>query len=98
MEGFRARGAIRFMDPEDGADAAAMLAHDLLGLDLAEPRHLAPQNGDLGTRKQIGKNQETVAVELVELLWRQVHGASSPCLVLRNANTAGRGPQSRAKS
>ena len=54
-----------------------MLAHDLVGLDLGQPRHLATQNGHLGARKQVGKNQESVAIELLELLWRQVHEASS---------------------
>ena len=60
-----------------------MLAHDLLALHLAQPRHLAPQHRHLVARKEIGENQKAVAIELLELLGAQFHGGSSVCLAAR---------------
>jgi hypothetical protein len=57
-----------------------MLAHDFLALHLAEPRHLAPQDSHLVARKEIGKYEKAVAIELLELPGAQFHGASSVCL------------------
>ena len=39
---------------------------------LAQPGHLAAQHRHLVARKQVGKDQETVAIELLELLGRSI--------------------------
>jgi hypothetical protein len=76
-EGLAAGRAVRLVDAEDGAHAAGVLAHHLVGLHLGEPRHLAAQHGDLVALEQVGEDQEPVAIELLDLGRRQLHGASS---------------------
>ena len=82
-------GAVVLVDAEDRAHAAGVLAHHLVALHLGEPRHFAAQHRHLVARKQVGKDQEPVAVELLELLGAQFHGASS---LSANANRHQRQP------
>jgi len=63
------------MHPEDALHAAGMLAEDLLGLELGEPRHLLAHR-DFRRFEQIGKNQKTVALDLRHLRRVQYHVAA----------------------
>ena len=77
VEGLRTGRAVILVDAEDGANAAGVLAHDLLAVDPGEPGDLAAQHRDFAAVEQVGEHEETVAIELLDLLVRQFHDAAS---------------------
>ena len=77
MEGLRLGRAVGLVDAEDGADAAGMLADDLFAVDTGQPGDLAAEHRHFAAVEQVGEHEETVAIELLDLLVRQLHGESS---------------------
>ena len=64
------------MNAEDRPHASGALAEDVVGLDGRKPRDVGPQYLDLLSREEVRKEQESVAIELRQLVVGQSHRAS----------------------